>query len=98
MPNELFAKIIKEAAGEADKEFSILKRCHQAEDHPLLFAVERGTADDFHEADDLRAGEQRKHMATAGAVVKRRMRALSRLVSRLRFRTEVGESDLSVRL
>ncbi len=36
MPNAVFAGIIKKAAGEAKKKYMILKRCHQAEDHPIV--------------------------------------------------------------
>jgi 23S rRNA (cytosine1962-C5)-methyltransferase len=39
MHNELFARIIKDAAAEAGKKMTILKRCHQAEDHPIVRAV-----------------------------------------------------------
>ena len=39
MPNELFSKILKEAATTAGKEFTILKRCHQAEDHPIIRSI-----------------------------------------------------------
>ena len=39
MPNEKFAAILKEAAAEAGREFAILKRCHQAEDHPIVKAI-----------------------------------------------------------
>ena len=39
MPNELFAKVIKEAAVKAGKKFTILKRCHQAEDHPIVRSI-----------------------------------------------------------
>jgi len=35
MPNALFAEMIKKAAIEAKKKLTILKRCHQAEDHPI---------------------------------------------------------------
>ncbi len=39
MPNELFSKIIKESAAAAGRAFTILKRCHQAEDHPIVRAI-----------------------------------------------------------
>lgn len=39
MPNEQFSSIIKESAKEAGKEFSILKRCRQAEDHPIVRGI-----------------------------------------------------------
>ena len=39
MPSDLFSKIIKEAAADADKKFTILKRCHQAEDHPIVKSI-----------------------------------------------------------
>lgn len=39
MPNEAFSTAIKEAAAKAGKTFSILKRCHQAEDHPIVRAI-----------------------------------------------------------
>ena len=39
MPNALFSRIIKEAAEESGKKFDILKRCHQAEDHPIVMSI-----------------------------------------------------------
>lgn len=36
MPNEAFSDILKKAAREARKRMTILKRCHQAEDHPIV--------------------------------------------------------------
>ena len=39
MPNEAFSAILKEAASEAGREFAILKRCHQAEDHPIVRSI-----------------------------------------------------------
>ncbi|MDD5422368.1 MAG: class I SAM-dependent rRNA methyltransferase [Candidatus Omnitrophota bacterium] len=39
MPNETFSTILKESAAAAGKSFSILKRCHQAEDHPIVRAI-----------------------------------------------------------
>lgn len=39
MPNETFSAILKEAASEAGREFTILKRCHQAEDHPVVRSI-----------------------------------------------------------
>jgi len=39
MPNELFSKIIKESAAAAGKTFTVLKRCHQAEDHPIVRTI-----------------------------------------------------------
>jgi 23S rRNA (cytosine1962-C5)-methyltransferase len=39
MPNETFSDIIKEAAKESGKEFAILKRCHQAQDHPIVKSI-----------------------------------------------------------
>lgn len=36
MPNAIFAEVIKKAAAEAKKKYTILKRCHQAEDHPIV--------------------------------------------------------------
>ncbi|MCX5680475.1 MAG: NAD(P)H-hydrate epimerase [Candidatus Omnitrophica bacterium] len=36
MPNALFAELIKKAATEAKKKYTILKRCHQSEDHPIV--------------------------------------------------------------
>lgn len=39
MPNELFAKIVRQSASAASKEITILKRCHQAEDHPIVRAI-----------------------------------------------------------
>ena len=39
MPNAVFAGVLKEACREAGKKFTILKRCHQAEDHPIVRAI-----------------------------------------------------------
>ncbi|MDD5136350.1 MAG: class I SAM-dependent rRNA methyltransferase [Candidatus Omnitrophica bacterium] len=39
MPGALFSKIIKESAAGAGKRSTILKRCHQAEDHPIVKAI-----------------------------------------------------------
>jgi 23S rRNA (cytosine1962-C5)-methyltransferase len=39
MPNEAFSTILKEAAAKALKSFTILKRCHQAPDHPIVRAI-----------------------------------------------------------
>ena len=39
MPNDIFSRLLKEAAAEAGKNISILKRCHQAEDHPIVRAI-----------------------------------------------------------
>lgn len=39
MPNEVFSGILKEAAAEAGKKTEILKRCHQAQDHPIVRAI-----------------------------------------------------------
>jgi 23S rRNA (cytosine1962-C5)-methyltransferase len=39
MPNELFSDVLKQAAKEALKPFTILKRCHQPEDHPIVKAI-----------------------------------------------------------
>lgn len=39
MPNEVFADIIKKAAAKAGKRLTILKRCHQSEDHPIVRAI-----------------------------------------------------------
>ena len=36
MPNEAFSNILKRAGREAGKKMTILKRCHQAEDHPIV--------------------------------------------------------------
>lgn len=36
MPNEVFSDILKKAGREAGKKLTILKRCHQAEDHPIV--------------------------------------------------------------
>lgn len=35
MPNEMFSDVIKAAAAESGKEFTILKRCRQDRDHPI---------------------------------------------------------------
>ncbi|MFA5143318.1 MAG: class I SAM-dependent rRNA methyltransferase [Candidatus Omnitrophota bacterium] len=39
MPNELFSKVIKESADAAGRKFTILKRCRQAEDHPIVKGI-----------------------------------------------------------
>ena len=39
MPNELFSRIIRESAAESGRQFTILKRCHQAEDHPIVKTI-----------------------------------------------------------
>jgi len=39
MPNEVFSKTVEEAALIAGKKFTILKRCHQAEDHPIVRSI-----------------------------------------------------------
>ena len=39
MPNDIFSLIIKKAAQLAGKRFEILKRCHQAKDHPIVKAM-----------------------------------------------------------
>ena len=39
MPNAAFSAVLKEAAERAGKETMILKRCHQAEDHPIVRAI-----------------------------------------------------------
>ncbi|HPM42634.1 MAG TPA: class I SAM-dependent rRNA methyltransferase [Candidatus Omnitrophota bacterium] len=39
MPNEVFNSILKKAATQAKREFGIIKRCHQAEDHPIIRAI-----------------------------------------------------------
>lgn len=39
MPNEIFAAILKRCAIDAGRKFTILKRCHQAEDHPIVKAI-----------------------------------------------------------
>jgi 23S rRNA (cytosine1962-C5)-methyltransferase len=39
MPNELFSGVLKKAAIKAGKKMTILKRCHQAEDHPIVRAI-----------------------------------------------------------
>lgn len=36
MPNEMFSAMLKNAAKNAGKAFTILKRCHQAIDHPII--------------------------------------------------------------
>jgi 23S rRNA (cytosine1962-C5)-methyltransferase len=36
MPNEVFSEILKDAARDAKKKFDIIKRCRQAEDHPIV--------------------------------------------------------------
>ena len=39
MPNELFNSILKKAATQAKREIGIIKRCHQAEDHPIIRTI-----------------------------------------------------------
>lgn len=39
MPNEMFSDILKRAAADAGKTWTILKRCHQAKDHPIVRAI-----------------------------------------------------------
>ena len=39
MPNEVFSEILKKAADAAGKKFTILKRCHQSEDHPIVKSI-----------------------------------------------------------
>jgi len=39
MPNAAFSEILKRSAAEAGKKIAILKRCHQAEDHPIVRAI-----------------------------------------------------------
>ncbi len=39
MRGEIFSKVLKEASKDAKKSFRILKRCHQAEDHPVVKAI-----------------------------------------------------------
>jgi len=36
MPNDIFSSLIKDSARAANRTFSILKRCHQDKDHPIL--------------------------------------------------------------
>ncbi len=39
MPNAGFSEILKKSAIDAGKKITILKRCHQAEDHPIIKAI-----------------------------------------------------------
>lgn len=39
MPNALFSDILKKAAAKAGRKMAILKRCHQAEDHPIVKSI-----------------------------------------------------------
>ena len=39
MPNATFADILKRSASAAGKKITILKRCHQAQDHPIVKAI-----------------------------------------------------------
>jgi len=39
MPNEAFSASLKEAAAKAQKETTVLKRCHQDRDHPIVRAI-----------------------------------------------------------
>ena len=36
MPNDIFSKILKDSAASAGRKFSVLKRCHQDKDHPII--------------------------------------------------------------
>lgn len=39
MPNELFIGTIKQASEELKRPYTVLKRCHQAEDHPIVRSI-----------------------------------------------------------
>src|SRR3989338_6680714 len=39
MSNDIFSSLLKETAAAAGKKINILKRCHQAEDHPIVKAI-----------------------------------------------------------
>lgn len=39
MPNALFAEILKKSAANANKKITILKRCHQDTDHPIVQSI-----------------------------------------------------------
>lgn len=39
MPNRIFSDILRGASLDAKKRYEILKRCHQAEDHPIVKAI-----------------------------------------------------------
>lgn len=39
MPNAVFAGLVKRSAAAANKKITILKRCHQAEDHPIVRTI-----------------------------------------------------------
>lgn len=39
MPNDIFSKILKDSAEAAGKKFSVLKRCHQDKDHPIIKTI-----------------------------------------------------------
>lgn len=39
MPNDRFSGIVKKAVADSGKRSTILKRCHQAEDHPIVRAI-----------------------------------------------------------
>ena len=39
MPNKVFSDILKNASLDAKKRYKILKRCHQAEDHPIVKTI-----------------------------------------------------------
>lgn len=39
MPNEMYSDIIKKAASDSGKDLTVLKRCHQAIDHPIARAI-----------------------------------------------------------
>ena len=39
MPNAAFSAILKDTAAKAGKKMAIIKRCHQAEDHPIVKSI-----------------------------------------------------------
>jgi 23S rRNA (cytosine1962-C5)-methyltransferase len=39
MPNDIFSRIVKDAAKLAGRTFTILKRCHQDKDHPIIKSI-----------------------------------------------------------
>ena len=39
MSNDIFSDIIKKSAAEAGKSLTVLKRCHQDKDHPIIKSI-----------------------------------------------------------
>jgi 23S rRNA (cytosine1962-C5)-methyltransferase len=39
MTNDIFSSMLKDSAAKAGKQLTVLKRCHQAQDHPIVRAI-----------------------------------------------------------